>query len=82
ERLMLGGTFHVVRPGLTEYRVTQIAIGKIRVPGPAIPKLLARMAHGARLDSARADALAIPTPKYLVDIRVGDGRLTLYKGTP
>ncbi len=82
ERLMLGGTFHVVRPGLTEYRVAEIAIGKIRVPGPVIPKLLERLAHGAHLDSVRADALPIPTPKYLVDIRVGDGRLTLYKGTP
>lgn len=82
ERLMLGGTFHVVHPGLTEYRVTELAIGKMRVPGPVIPKLLARLARGAHLDSARGDALPIPTPKYLVDIRVGEGRLTLYKGMP
>lgn len=82
ERLMLAGRFHVVKPGLTEYEVTQAAIGSIRLPGPVVPKLLARLAHGAHLDSVSARALAIPTPKYLVDIRVSEGHLTLYKGTP
>jgi hypothetical protein len=42
--------------------------------------LLARIARGAGLDSVTANALPIPTPKYLVDIRVADGHLTLYKG--
>ncbi len=82
ERLTLAGTFHVVKPGLTEYQVKQMAIGKVRVPGPIVPKVLARLSHGAHLDSVSADALAIPTPRYLVDIRVTEGHLTLYKGTP
>jgi hypothetical protein len=82
ERLMLAGTFHVVHPGLIEYRVTQIALGSVKVPGPMMPKVLEHLARGAHLDSVRADAVAIPTPKYLVDIRVADGHLTLYKGLP
>ena len=82
ERLMLAGTFHVVRPGLTEYRVTQIAVGSIRVPGPVISKVLARLTAGARGDSVSANAVAIRTPKSLVDVRAANGRLTLYKGLP
>ncbi|MDE3150712.1 MAG: hypothetical protein KGL93_00540 [Gemmatimonadota bacterium] len=81
ERMEMAGTFRVVHPGLTEFRVTQVKLGRISVPGPVIPKLLARVARGAGLDSVRADALPIPTPKYMVDVRVADGHLTLYKGT-
>ena len=81
ERVELGGTFHVVHPGLTEYRVTEIKIGSFSVPSAVIPKLLARVPRGAGMNSVSPDALPIPTPKYLVDIRVADGRLTLYKGT-
>ena len=80
ERLQLGGTFHVVRPGLTEFRLTQVKIGKLTVPAAVIPKLLERIARGAGLNGVTANALPIPTPKYLVDIRVADGHLTLYKG--
>jgi hypothetical protein len=82
ERLQLAGTFRVVRPGLTEFRVKQVKLGTLSVPAAVIPKLLGRIARGAGLDSVSADALPIPTPRYLVDIRVADGRLTLYKGHP
>lgn len=81
ERLEMAGTFHVVHPGLTEFRLTEIKIGALTVPSAVIPKLLARVPRGAGQGSVSPDALAIPTPKYLVDIRVADGRLTLYKGT-
>lgn len=82
ERLEVAGTFRVVRPGLTEYRVRRITFGALNVPGPVIPKLLARIARRGGADSVSADALPIPTPKYLVDVRVADGHLTLYKGLP
>ena len=80
ERLQLAGTFHVVHPGLTEYRVTKIELGRFNVPSAVIPKLLGRVARGAGLDSVHARSLPIPTPPYMVDIRVADGHLTLYKG--
>ena len=80
EAMQMAGTFHVVHPGLTEYRVTRIKLGRFDVPSAVIPRLLARVAHGAGLDSVQAEALPIPTPPYMVDIRVADGHLTLYKG--
>ncbi len=80
EAMQMAGTFHVVRPGLTEFRVTKIKLGRFNVPSAVIPKLLARVARGAGLDSVQAQALPIPTPPYMVDIRVADGHLTLYKG--
>ncbi|MGH7669151.1 MAG: hypothetical protein ACRENQ_06615 [Gemmatimonadaceae bacterium] len=80
ETIQVAGTLHVVHPGLTEYRVTKIELGRVSVPSPVIPGLLARVARGAGLDSVQARALPIPTPPFMVDIRVADGHLTLYKG--
>ena len=82
EWMQVAGSFHVVRPGLTEFQVRQIKLGSLSVPSAVIPKLLARIAQGAHLDSVHADALPIPTPKYLVDIRIAEGHLILYKGLP
>ncbi len=82
ERMEVVGTFHVVHPGLTEFKVRQIKFGSLTVPGPVIPRLLGRIARGAHLDSLSADGLPIQTPRYVVDIRVADGHLTLYKGLP
>lgn len=80
ESMQVAGTFHVVHPGLTEYRVTQIRLGQVRVPSAIIPRLLARAAHAAGLDSVHAQTISIATPNSLADIRVADGHLTLYKG--
>jgi hypothetical protein len=80
ESMQMAGTFRVVHPGLTEYRVTKIELGPITVPSAVIPRLLARIARVAGLDSVSARALPIPTPPSMVDIRVADGHLTLYKG--
>ena len=80
EAMEMAGTFHVAHPGLTEYRITRIKLGRFNVPSAVIPKLLGRVARRAGLDSAQAQALPIPTPPYMVDIRVADGHLTLYKG--
>jgi hypothetical protein len=80
EPMQLAGTFHVVRPGLTEYRVTKIRLGPVTVPSAVIPKLLAQVARAAGLDSVHAQSLPIATPSYMADIRVADGHLTLYKG--
>ncbi|HEY5220316.1 MAG TPA: hypothetical protein VIJ16_10940 [Gemmatimonadaceae bacterium] len=82
EQMQIAGTFHVVRPGLTEYEITQIKLHNLAVPSAVIRRLLARVNRGVHPDSLAANALPIPTPKYLVDIRVANGHLTLYKGLP
>ncbi|HVB30386.1 MAG TPA: hypothetical protein VNE60_02545 [Gemmatimonadaceae bacterium] len=82
ERMQLAGSFHVIRPGLTEFRVRTLTLRNLTVPEAVIPKLIARLSKGVRSDSLSANGLPIATPRYLVDIRITNGHLTLYKGLP
>jgi hypothetical protein len=82
ERMELGGTFHVVRPGLAEFEVREAKLRDLNIPQPMIGRLLGSLAKGARPAGLSADGLAVPTPPYLGDVRIANGRVTLYKGLP
>ena len=79
ERLSLGGTFHVVRPGLSEFQIREIRLRDFSVPKGAIPRLVQALSHGKRPAGMADDALAVPTPPNLADVRIGNHRVTLYK---
>lgn len=81
DTLHLGGTFEVVRPGLAQFRVAEVRIGGLPVPAAVVPRLLRRT--GVRAGEGVAeDAVGIPIPRYIGDVRVARGRITLYKSTP
>ena len=82
ERLELGGTFHVIRPGLAEFEVKEAKLRDLSIPRPVIVKLLAASAREARPAGLSDDGLAVHTPPYLSDVRIANGRVTLYKGKP
>jgi hypothetical protein len=44
-----------------------------------IPKLMAKIERGARPQGVSADGLPIVIPKYVGDIRVANGKITVYK---
>lgn len=81
ERLTLGGSFHVIRPGLSEFTVREIKLRDIRVPTGAIPRLLRQISRGTRPEGLAPNALAVTTPRSLADVRIANGRVTLYKTT-
>ena len=81
ERLQLGGTLRVIRPGLSEFQVREIKLRDFKVPTGAIPKLVQQITHGARPDGVSADALPVTTPRSLADVRIANNRVTLYKST-
>jgi hypothetical protein len=81
ERLQLGGSFHVIRPGLSEFQVREIKLRDFKVPTGAIPKLVQQITHGARPEGVAADALPVTTPKTLGDVRIANRNVTLYKTT-
>jgi hypothetical protein len=81
ERLQLGGSFHVIRPGLSEFQVREIKLRDFKVPTGAIPKLVQQISHGARPEGVAADALPVTTPKTLGDVRIANRNVTLYKTT-
>jgi len=81
ERLQLGGAFHVIRPGLSEFEVREIKLRDFKVPTGAIPRLLQQLSHGNRPDGVAPNALAVTTPPSLADVRIANGKVTLYKST-
>jgi hypothetical protein len=79
EPMELGGTLDVVRPGLASYTVRTLRFRTIAVPGPAIPTVLDRMETGVRPPRIERDALPLVMPVQVADVRVRNGRITLYK---
>ena len=75
-----GGNFEVVRPGLAQFRVRQIKLRQLSLPNGAIPKLIAQIRRGALPPGIAPDALPLEVPTYIGDVRVGQGKVTLYKG--
>ena len=51
-------------------------------PNPFAQRLVARVRQVEVPDGVAADAFPIPVPDYLGDVRVGRGRVTLYRATP
>ena len=81
ERLQLGGTFHVIRPGVSEFEVREIKLRDFKVPTGAIPRLVRQLSHGERPEGVAPNALPVTTPRSLADVRIANGNVTLYKTT-
>jgi hypothetical protein len=82
ERMQFGGSFRLVQPGLAEFRVQEIRLHDFPIPPRAIPKLLKRIERGARPAGLSPDGLPLVVPDYIGDVRVGPGKITLYKSPP
>jgi hypothetical protein len=78
DTVQLGGTATMVRPGLAQFRVTTVTIHGFTLPSKVIPKLIGQMRHQTP-EGIAPDALALPLPPYISDIRIGNGKVTLYK---
>lgn len=78
ERMTIGGTLRVVEPGVSELQVKDVVVGGLRVPAVAIPGLLQQVA-GDRPAGIAKDGVAFATPKYIGDVRVANGKITVYK---
>jgi hypothetical protein len=82
EWVQLSGNLRVAQPGLAEFQVQDVKIGELpSLPRGTIPAVIKRLEHGARPASPAldADALPLPIPRYVGEIRVANGKITLYK---
>ncbi len=86
ETVMVAGTLEVVRPGLGQYRLKEVAVRDLKLPhavvGSLVGSLGKRWGPTPRPDSLAADGLAVTLPSDVVDLRIADGQITLYKRTP
>jgi len=79
ERVELTGTLGVVKPGVGEFEVTDARIHGLPIPKGMIATLIDRVAPGPRPAGMDPTALPLPIPRYIGDIRVANGKITLYK---
>lgn len=79
ETMQLGGYFHVIRPGLAQFRVTSLRLRDFNVPENLIPRLIRSFSKGARPPGVADDGLPLVVPEYLADVRIANGAVVLYR---
>ncbi len=82
EELRLTGTFHLVRPGLAELRIVEARLRDIVVPSPLVAPLIRQFSPGTRPEGVADNALPVPLPEHVQDIRVSEGRILVYRRNP
>ncbi len=81
DTLQLGGMINVIQPGLGQFRVRDVKFGSLDIPSVIIPRLIARIRKGTVPPGIAADAFPMPLPPYISDVRIANGRITVYKNT-
>jgi len=80
DSVLLGGTIHMIKPGLAEFMVQQAKIGRLDVPEKLIPKLITQMKkQGKQVEGIAPNGLPMVMPSYISDVRIANGKITLYK---
>jgi hypothetical protein len=82
QELTLRGRVEVLSPGRAQFRIDEVAIGDLKLPSAMIAKLVARVAVKDRDSTVAADAIPVRVVRELADVRIGKGRVTLYKNVP
>lgn len=78
DTVQLAGTVRVLRPGMAEFRVTEVRLRNLDVPRGAIPNLVQQLRHGSD-PALDPNGIALPLPPDIGDIRIANGKITLYK---
>jgi hypothetical protein len=78
DTVQLGGTIKVLRPGLGEFTVEEMKFGQAEIPRILIPRLIARFRKGS-VDGLSDRGLPMTMPDYISDVRIENGKITLYK---
>ena len=79
ERVDLTGTLSVLQRGVASFEVTDVRIHGLPIPKGMIASLVDRVPTGARPAGMVPNALPLPIPGHIGDIRVANGKVTLYK---
>jgi hypothetical protein len=78
DSVRFGGTINMLKPGLGEFLVQEVKLGRIDVPTTLIPRLLGQMKRKPVVGIS-PNGLPMVMPSYISDVRISNGRITLYK---
>jgi hypothetical protein len=79
DSVLLGGTIQMLEPGLGEFLVKQVKLGRLDVPQGLIPRLVAQLMKGKVVPGIAPNGLPMVMPSYISDVRIANGKITLYK---
>ena len=79
ERVEMAGSLRIIGPGQGEFRVEEVRIKDVGLPGPVITRLVDAVTSGPRPAGLHENGLPVAVPSYIGDVRVSNGRITLYK---
>jgi hypothetical protein len=79
ERVEMGGTLRVIGKGLAEFRVDDVKIRDVGLPNALITRLVHAVVSGPRPAGLDENGLPVVIPPYIGDVRVSNGKITLYK---
>jgi hypothetical protein len=79
DSVRLGGTINMLKPGLGEFLVQEVKLGRLDVPTSLIPRLVSQMKRGKQVEGVSRNGLPMVMPAYISDVRISSGKITLYK---
>ena len=79
DSVRLGGNIRMLKPGLGEFLVQEARLGRLEVPQALIPRILAQIKRGSTVSGISPNGLPMVMPSYISDVRISNGRITLYK---
>src|SRR5215212_1044819 len=81
DTVQLGGTINVLRPGDGEFQIKDVKIGSFPLPDALIPRLVKRMRKGTMPQGIADNALPMKLPTYIGEVRIANGRITVFKAS-
>lgn len=79
DSVLIGGTINMLHPGLAEFHVEEMKLGKFDVPAALQRRLVAEIKKKNAVPGVSQDALPVVMPSYISDVRIANGKITLYK---
>lgn len=79
ERVQMGGSMRIIRPGFAEFQVKEFRIRDFALPQALIPRLIRQLTRGERPPGLSPEGLPLKTPEFIGDVRVSNNKITLYK---
>ena len=79
DSVLIGGTIGMIHPGLAQFNVQEMKLGKFDVPSALQQRLIAEIKKKNSVPGVAQDALPVILPSYITDVRIQNGKITLYK---
>jgi len=79
DSVRFGGNINMLKPGLGEFLVQEVKIGRVDIPNALIPRILTQMKRGKTVEGISQNGLPMVMPSYISDVRIANGKITLYK---